>query len=98
MQDVSTSTCLSCVEIATEELELGVSVSEWLLLSSSILLANGALTGVPGIVAGFTGISGSGFVGIAGYSDVLQIPWLFLEGLPAPVVIIMLVTSLLISL
>ena len=78
MQGVSGSTCLPCDNIATGDLELEVSVAEWLLLSGSILLANGALTGVLGIVAGFTGISGSRFVGVVGCSDVLQIPWLFL--------------------
>ena len=98
MQGVSTSTCLSCIKIATGELELEVSVAEWLLLSGSILLANGALTRVLDIVAGFAGISGSGFVDIVVCSDVLQIPWLFLECLPGPVVMFMSVTSLLISL
>ena len=54
--------------------------------------------GVLGTVAGFTGVSGSRVVGIAGCSGVLQFPWLFLEGLPDPVVIFMSVTSLLTSL
>ena len=67
-------------------------------MSAAILLASGALTGVLGIVAGFTGIAGSRFASIVVCSDVLQIPWLFLEGLPDPVVMFMLDTSLLISL
>ena len=98
VQGESASTCLSSVEIATGELELEVSVAEWLLLSGSILLANGALTGVLGIVAGFTGVSVNRFVGTVRCSGVLWIPWLFLEGLPDPVVMFMLVTSLLIFL
>ena len=69
-----------------------------LLLSESILLANGDAIGEFGTVAGFTGVSGSGVVDIAGCSGVLHIPWLFLEGLQDPVVMFMLVTSLLTSL
>ena len=49
-------------------------------------------------MAGLAGVSGSELVGIMDCSGVLQIPWLFLEGLPDPVVTFMLVTSLLISL
>ena len=44
----------------------------------------------------FTGVSGSGVADIVGCSDVLCIPWLFLEGLPGPVVRFMSVINLLI--
>ena len=69
-----------------------------ILLSERLLLANSDAIGEFGTVAGFTGVSGSGVVDIVGCSGVLHIPWLFLEGLPHPVVIFMLVTSLLTSL
>ena len=97
-QGVSTSTCLSCIEIGTGVLGLEVSVTVELLLSESILLAYGDAIGKFGTVAGFTGVSGSRVADIAGCSGVLHIPWLFLEGLPDPIVMFMLVTSLLISL
>ena len=67
-------------------------------MSGSILLASGEATGVLGAVARLPVVSGGGFVDIAGCSGVLQIPWLVLEGLPDPVVMLMLVTSLLFSL
>ena len=67
-------------------------------MSESILLAYSDAIGEFGIVAGFTGVSDSGVADIVGCSSVLHIPWLFLEGLPDPVVMFMLVTSLLISL
>ena len=98
VQGVSTSTCLSWIKVGTGVLKLKVSVTVELLLSESILLANGDEIGEFGAVAGFTGISGSGVVDIAGCSRVLCIPWLFLEGLPDPVVMCMSVTSLLTSL
>ena len=63
-----------------------------------MLLANGEAIGELDTVAGFTGISGSRVIGIAGCSGVLQIPWLFLEGLPDPLVMFISVTSLLTSL
>ena len=75
-----------------------MSVTVELLLLESILLANGDAIGEFGTVAGFTGVSGSRVVDIVGCSRVLHIPWLFLEGLPDPVVMFMLVTSLLTSL
>ena len=98
IEGISTSNCLSCEDIGTGELGLEVSLAAWLLLSGSILLASGEATGVLGTVAGLAGVSGSGLVDIVGCSGVLQIPWLFLEGLQDPVVTFMLVTSLLISL
>ena len=98
VQGISTSTCLSCMEIGTGVLGLEVSVTVELLLSEGILLATGDVTGESGTVTGFTGVSGSGVVDIAGCSSMLHIPWLFLEGLPDPVVIFMSVTNLLISL
>ena len=75
-----------------------MSVTAELLLSESILLANGDVIGEFGTVAGFTRVSGSRVVDIAGCSRVLHIPWLFLEGLPDPIIMFMSVTSLLISL
>ena len=63
-----------------------------------ILLATVDVRGKCGIVAVSTGVSGSGVVDIVGCSVVLHIPWLFLKGLPDPVVMFTLVTSLLISL
>ena len=98
MQGVRTSTCLSCVEIGTGVLELEVSVAVELFLSGCILLATGDVTGEFGIMAGFTGVSGSGVADILGCSSVLHIPWLLLEGLPDPVAMFMSVTNLLISL
>ena len=98
VQGVSTSAFLSCDEIGTGELGIEVSITAWLLLSGSILLVSGEATGVLGTVAGLAGVSGSRLVGIVGCSSVLQIPRLFLEGLPDPVVMFMSVTSLLISL
>ena len=98
MQGISTSTCLSCIEIGTGVLGLEVSVTVELLLSEGILLATSEVTSECGTVVGLTGVSGSGVVDIVGFSGVLHIPWLFLEGLPDPVVMFMLVTNLLISL
>ena len=86
------------MEIGTGVLELEVSMTVELLLSEGILLATGDVTGEFGTVAGFTGVSGSGVVDIASCSSVLHIPWLFLEGLPDPVVMFMSMTNLLISL
>ena len=92
------STCLSCIEFGTRELKLEVCLTMEPLLSESILLGNGDEIGEFGTLARFTRVSGSGVVDIAGCSGVLHIPWLFLEGLPDPVVMFMSVTSLLISL
>ena len=86
------------MECGTGVLELEVSMAAELLLSGDILLATSDVTGEFGTMAGFTGVSGSGVADIAGCSGVLHIPWLFLEGLPDPVVTFMLVTNLLISL
>ena len=86
------------MEIDTGVLELEVSVTAELSLSEDILLATSDVAGKCSTVAGFTRISGSRVVGIVGCSSVLHIPWLFLEGLPDPVVMFMLVTNLLISL
>ena len=97
MQGVSTSTCLSCIEVGTSILRLEMSVTAELLLLESIILTNGDVIGEFGTVAGFTGVSGSGVVDILGCSGVLHIPWLFLEGLPDPLVMFTSVTSLLTS-
>ena len=74
MQGISTSTCLSCMEIGTGVLGFEVSINAELLLSEGILLATRAVTGVCGTLAVFTGVSGSGVVDIVGYSGVLHIP------------------------
>ena len=78
VQGVNTSACLSCVEIGTGVLGLEVFVTVELLLSEGILLATGEVTSECGAVAGFTGVSGSGVVDIAGCSSVLHTPWLFI--------------------
>ena len=98
VQAISTSTCLSCVKIGTGVLGLEVSMTAELLLSESILLATGDVTGKCGTLAGFTRVSGSEVVDIVGCSGVLYIPWLFLEGLPDSAVMLISVTNLLISL
>ena len=82
----------------TGVLGLAVYMIVELLLSEGILLAIGDVTGEFDIVAGSTGVSGSRVVDIVGYSSVLYIPWLNLEGLSDLVVMFMSVTSLLISL
>ena len=98
VQGVSISTFLSYMVIGTNVLGFGVSITAELLLSEGILLVTGVITAVCGTVVVFTGVSGSGVLGIVGCSSVLCIPWLFLEGVPDPVIKFILVTSLMISL
>ena len=74
VQGVSTSICLSCMEIGAGVLGFEVSMTAEMLLSEGILLATGVVTGVCGTVVGFTGVSSSGVVDMAGCSGVLHIP------------------------
>ena len=94
VQSVSTSTCLSCMVIGMGVLEFEVSMTAELLPLEGVPLAGRVVTGVCGTVTVFTGVSGSSVAGLVGCSNVLHIPWLFLDGLSGPVVKFMSVTNL----